>query len=199
MEELDRLGNPTIAFQASGIDGIKVRIVAKCDEEDTARRVLDSEEALLRSLLGDYVFGIDEQSMETVVLELLRKRAMTVAAAETLTGGILAARMSALDPGMETFRGASVQPALSDAERRPPEQRAVAAADDARRRFGAQVGLAAIVPEPSESQVPGTVFLGVAIGEGRHFEKTILPPDRKRMREFAVISLLNLLRKKLAA
>jgi competence/damage-inducible protein CinA-like protein len=199
VEELDKLGNPTIAFQASGIDGIKVRIVAKCDDEATARRVLDSEEALLRSLLGDYVFGIDEQSMEAVVLELLRKRAMTVAAAETLTGGILAARMSALDPGMETFRGASVQPGHSGAERKPSEQRAIAAADDARRRFDAHVGLAAVVPDPSESQAPGTVFLGVVIGDARHFEKTILPPDRKRMREFAVISLLNLLRKKLAA
>jgi nicotinamide-nucleotide amidase len=199
VDELDKLGNPTIAFQASGIDGIKVRIVAKCDDEATARRVLDSEEALLRSLLGDYVFGIDDQSMEAVVLELLRKRAMTVAAAETLTGGILAARMSALDPGMETFRGATVQPGLSGAERKPSEQRAIAAADDARRRFDAHVGLAAVVPDPSESQAPGTVFLGVVMGDARHFEKTILPPDRKRMREFAVISLLNLLRKKLAA
>ena len=48
VDELDKLGNPTIAFQASGIDGIKVRIVAKCDDEATAKRVLDSEEALLR-------------------------------------------------------------------------------------------------------------------------------------------------------
>ncbi len=68
MVELDKLGNPTIAFQASGIDGIKVRIVAKCDDEATAKRVLDSEETLMRSLLGDLIFGIDEQSMEAVVL-----------------------------------------------------------------------------------------------------------------------------------
>ena len=77
IDELDKLGNPTIAFQASGIDGIKVRIVAKCDDEATAKRVLDGEEALIRGLLGDVVFGIDEQSMETVVLELLRKRGLT--------------------------------------------------------------------------------------------------------------------------
>ena len=110
VEELDKLGNPTIAFQASGIDGIKVRIVAKCDDEATARRVLDSEEALLRGLLGDLVFGIDEQSMEAVVLGELRRRSLTAAATETLTGGILSARMSALDPAMEVFRGAIVRP-----------------------------------------------------------------------------------------
>src|SRR6185503_14687546 len=57
MVELDKLGNPTIAFQASGIDGIKVRVVAKSDDEATAKRVLDNEEALLRGVLGDLIFG----------------------------------------------------------------------------------------------------------------------------------------------
>ena len=201
MVELDKLGNPTIAFQASGIDGIKVRIVAKCDDEATAKRVLDSEETLMRSLLGDLIFGIDEQSMEAVVLAELRKRGLTVAAAETLTGGILSARMSALDPEMVIFRGASILPEATVAgpERQSPELRAAAAAADARERFRTDVGLAAIVPETSEGQPPGTVFLGIAIGEANHGEKVILPGDRKRMREFGVISLLNLLRKKLAA
>jgi nicotinamide-nucleotide amidase len=201
MIELDKLGNPTIAFQASGIDGIKVRIVAKCDDEAAAKRVLDGEEALLRSLLGDLVFGIDEQSMEAVVLERLRSRAMTVAAAETLTGGLLSARMNALDPEMATFRGASVlpEPGIAGRERQTSDERAAGAAGEARKRFGTHVGLAAIVPEPSEGHGPGAVFLGVDIEGARHAEKVMLTPDRKRMREFAVISLLNLLRKKLAS
>lgn len=201
MVELDRLGNPTVAFQASGIDGIKVRLVAKCDDEATAKRVLDSEEALMRSLLGDLIFGIDEQSMEAVVLAALRKRGMTVAAAETLTGGILSARMSALDPEMVIFRGASVLPEanVAGAGRQAPEQRVAAAAAAARKQFDTHVGLAAIVPEPSENQGPGAVFLGLDLQGTRHSEKVMLTPDRKRMREFGVISLLNLLRKKLAA
>ena len=45
IDELDRLGNPTLAFQASGIDGIKVRIVAKCNDEVAAQRILDAEES----------------------------------------------------------------------------------------------------------------------------------------------------------
>jgi nicotinamide-nucleotide amidase len=63
IDALDRLGNPTLAFQASGIDGIKVRIVAKCDDEASAQRILDAEEALMREFLGDAVFGIDEESI----------------------------------------------------------------------------------------------------------------------------------------
>ena len=99
----------------------------------------------MRGLLGDLIFGIDEQSMEAVVLEQLRKRAMTVAATETLTGGILSARMSALDPAMEVFRGAIVRPEAAAAGSRAasPEQRAGAAAAEARERFGTDVGLAA--------------------------------------------------------
>ncbi len=57
IDELDRLGNPTLAFQASGMEGIKVRIVAKCDDEATAARILDAEEALIRGVLGDVIFG----------------------------------------------------------------------------------------------------------------------------------------------
>jgi nicotinamide-nucleotide amidase len=197
VEELDTLGNPTIAFQASGIDGIKVRIVAKCDDEASAKRVLDSEEALLRGLLGDLVFGIDEQSMEAVVLGELRRRSLTAAATETLTGGILSARMSALDPAMEVFRGAIVRPEAAAAH--SPEQRAGVAAAEARERFGTDVGLAAVVPETTEGHGPGTVFLGVAIREAHHIEKVMLTPDRKRMREFGVIGLLNQLRKRLLA
>ena len=78
IDELDRLGNPTLAFQASGIDGIKVRIVAKCDDEAAAARILDAEEALIRSLLGEVIFGVDEQSMEAVVLDLLRRKGLTL-------------------------------------------------------------------------------------------------------------------------
>ena len=122
--ELDKLGNPTIAFQASGIDGIKVRVVAKCDDEATALRILDAEEKLIRGLLGDAVFGIDEQSMETVVLDLLRRKGLTVAAAETISGGILSARMSAADAAMEIFRGARIAPEAGAARGGTPEERA---------------------------------------------------------------------------
>src|SRR3990172_2080139 len=121
IEELDRLGNPTLAFQASGMDGIKVRIVAKCDDEAAAQRILDAEESLIRSRLGaDVIFGVDDQSMEAVLLELLRRRGLTLAAVETVTGGLLGQRLSAVDWDMQTFLGARVIPAAADpsAERR---------------------------------------------------------------------------------
>jgi competence/damage-inducible protein CinA-like protein len=196
--ELDKLGNPTIAFQASGIDGIKVRVVAKCDDEATALRILNAEEELIRGLLGDVIFGIDEQSMETVVLDLLRRRGLTFAAAETITGGILSARMSAADAAMETFRGARIAPVTGTAGG-PPDQRAAAAASQVRSEFGARVGLAAVAPNAAEGYGPGCVFLAANIDGAPHAEKVMLTPDRRRMREFSVISLLNLLRRTLSS
>jgi nicotinamide-nucleotide amidase len=197
--ELDKLGNPTIAFQASGIDGIKVRVVAKCDDEATAVRILDAEERLIRGLLGDVVFGIDEQSMETVVLDLLRRRGLTVAAAETITGGILSARMSAADAAMETFRGARIAPETGASSGRTPEQRAAAATAQVRAELATRVGLAAIAPNAAEGFKPGSVFLAADIDGTLHAEKVMLQPDRRRMREFSVISLLNLLRRNLSS
>ena len=197
--ELDKLGTPTIAFQASGIDGIKVRIVAKCDDEATAVGVLDTEEALIRELLGEVIFGVDDQSMESVVLDALRSKGLTFAAAETITGGILSARMTAADPAMEIYRGGRVGSERSAAGDPKPEQRAAAAASQVRLDFGARVGLAAIAPDAPEGYRPGTVFLAVDIDGVGHSERVMQPPDRRRMREFSVISLLNLLRRTLSA
>jgi nicotinamide-nucleotide amidase len=59
IEELDAPGNPTLAFQASGIEGIKVRITAKAGSAEEAETILSGEEARLRAILGDAIFGID--------------------------------------------------------------------------------------------------------------------------------------------
>jgi nicotinamide-nucleotide amidase len=193
--ELDRLGNPTLAFQASGIDGIKVRIVVKCDDEATAQRILDAEESLIRTLLGDVVFGIDDQSMEAVVLDLLRGKGLTLAVAESVTGGLLSARLSALDWAMETYRGGKVAP-CGGAE--PAERLAVSAAAEVRTEFGADVGLVAVAPRPSEGHAPGAIFLSIDIRGTTRTERVMLTPDRRRMREFSVIRLLNLVRRTLS-
>jgi nicotinamide-nucleotide amidase len=198
IEELDRLGNPTLAFQASGMDGIKVRIVAKCEDEAAAQRILDAEEALIRERLGgEVIFGVDDQSMEAVVLELLRRRGLTLAAAETVTGGLLAQRLTAVDWDMQTFRGARVIPAA--AADLPAERRAATEAGKVRAELGADVGIAAMAAGAGEGLAPGTVFLAVDMAGRTRAEKVMLTPDRRRMREFSVISQLNLLRRMLSA
>ena len=197
MAELDRLGNPTIAFNASGIEGIKVRVTAKCDDEETAARILDAEEKILRAILGEAVFGIDEQSMELMVLNALRSRGHTLAAAESITGGILASRMTAIDSAMSTFKGSLIAP-----DRDPlvtpeltPEARSHRDAERARTQFGADIGLGIVAADRDEGARPGTVFITVLMGDQVHADMTVLPGDRRRMREYGVISALNFMRK----
>ncbi|MEZ5852577.1 MAG: CinA family nicotinamide mononucleotide deamidase-related protein [Hyphomicrobiaceae bacterium] len=200
MAELDRLGNPTIAFNASGIEGIKVRVTAKCDDEETARRILDNEEKIIRAVLGEAVFGIDDQSMDLVFLNMLQHRGLTLAAAEPYTGGIMAARMSAIDTELTTFLGATVSHELSAGLSLdvPGEERAAAVAERAREIHKSDVGLATIGADAAEGQPPGTVYVGIAMPSGVKGSRVVLPGNRAMMREYAVINLLDFARKVVA-
>lgn len=200
MAELDQLRNPTIAFNASGIEGIKVRITAKCDDEDTANRILAAEEKILRSILGEAVFGIDDKSMELVVLNALRERGQTLAVAESITGGMMSSRLSAIDAGLTTFKGATI---IADREgmappAEPPEARSHRAAVMVRDQFAADIGLAVVAADRDEGHRPGTVFITAVFSDTAHADMTVLPGDRRRMREYGVISAMNFMRKILA-
>ncbi|MBL6953468.1 MAG: CinA family nicotinamide mononucleotide deamidase-related protein [Alphaproteobacteria bacterium] len=196
IDQLDTLGNPTLAFQASGMEGIKVRITAKAPDEAAAEAIIRAEEGLIRGLLGDVIFGIDDQSMETVVLNMLGARGLTLAVAEGLTGGVLSARLSEIDHGMAIFRGGAVSGDLAVAEM-PGAANAAAAAANVRRDFGTDVGLAVVAAQARDEQPPGTVYMNLAIGAAQYAQTVSLPGDRDRLRNYAVINVLNFLRKTL--
>lgn len=208
VEALDAIGNPTIAFLASGIEGIKVRITAKGPDEAAARDLLTAEEDELRALLGPLVFGVDDESMEHAVAMLLDAHGLTLGVAESLTGGLVGARLASVAGASGFFRGAVV---AYDSEvkfdvlgvpRGPvvSEEAVIAMAQGARKVLGADVGLAVTGvagPAEQDGQPVGTVFLGLALDDRVEAMHTRLPGDRERVRQFACISLLNLLRMRL--
>ena len=196
IKELDGLGNPTLAFQASGMDGIKVRITAKAPDQAAAGSMIAAEEARIRGLLGDIIFGVDDQSMETVVLDMLGARGLTLAVAEGLTGGVLSARLSEVDRRMATFLGGAVSGELENRVQAGADKAAEAAAR-VRRDFGTDVGLAVVAARRDDERPPGTVFLNLLIGEAQYAATVSLPGDRNRFRNYAVISVLNFLRRTL--
>ncbi len=207
--ELDAIGNPTLAFQASGIEGLKVRITAKERSETAVEAILAAEEARLRAQLGSIVFGVDEQTMESVVLDRLRERALSLAVAESLTGGLLGARITAVPGASDIFRGGLVAYAsevkftLLGVPIGPvvSAECAKAMAAGVRERLGADVGLATTGvagPTEQDGQPVGTVFLGLAIDDTVQAARILLPGDRQQIRRYAVISALNLLRLRLA-
>ena len=206
---LDGAGNPTLAFLASGIEGIKVRITARADDVASALVLLDAEEAEVRAVLGDLVFSGDDETMEAAIGRLLVDRGLTLAVAESLTGGLVAARIVAVPGASAWFRGgvvaydSEVKFDLLGVPAGPvvSQEAAMEMADGVRRRLGADVGLAATGvagPTEQEGQPVGTVWLGLALGDAVDAVRIRLPGDRDRIRQMAVISLLNRLRLALA-
>ena len=208
IRELDQLGTATLAFQASGIEGLKVRITVKAADEESANAVIADEEKRVRHILGDCVFGIDDETMESVVLDLLRERSMRLAVAESVTGGLVGARLAAVPMASEVLTGTMVAYSKDLAEKwfeMPPgpivsREAVMAMANGVRQALNAEVGLAVTgVASPSESSdLPvGTVFFGLAIGDQIDAVSAAMPGDRNRIREYSVINLLNFLRREL--
>ncbi|NJO37428.1 MAG: CinA family nicotinamide mononucleotide deamidase-related protein [Rhizobiales bacterium] len=212
--ELDRSRAATIAFQASGIEGIKVRLTTKGPDAHSADLVLSQVEKKIRPLLDDYIFGIDDQTMESVVLDHLRTQNKTLAIAETLTRGLATYRLRSV-PGPGSIPGPGSVPGQgspflgghtmtgvdSPLLGLPPgvsptsPEAAIAMASNVRTTFGADIGLAAV--EGDQDHAPGLVHLALATTDGADTTDVKLPGDRHRISQYAVISLLNMLRRKL--
>ncbi len=211
IEHLDGHGNPTIAFLASGMEGLKVRITAKAPTEAEALGLLAGEEAEVRELLGPLVFGVDDDTMESVVLEMLRQRGLTLATAESLTGGMVGSRICDVPGASDVYLGGVVSYAnsvKSDLLGVPDgpvvtEEAAAAMAAGARRCTGADVAVATTGvagPDPLEGKEAGTVCMAVQVGdpgEGGVLRtlEVRMPGRRRQVREFTVISALGLLRR----
>ena len=208
IERLDEAGNPTLAFLASGIEGLKVRLTAKAESEAAAYAMLATEEQEVRGILGSLVFGVDDETMESAVLDLLRGQARSLALAESVTGGLVAARLTSVPGASDVLRGSVVSYATEvkqDVLGVPvgpvvSEEAAIAMAEGACRVLDADVGIAltgVAGPTEQDGQPVGTLFVGLCIDGDCEAAHLRLPGDRDQMRQFAVISSLNLLRLRL--
>jgi nicotinamide-nucleotide amidase len=207
---LEAAGNPTLAFLASGWEGLKIRLTAKAATSVEAVALLDVADAEVRAEVERFVFGVDDDTMESVVLALMRSRGLTLGLAESVTGGLVAARLTGVPGASDVVRGSVVSyasevkfdvlgvtpgPVVSATA---AEQMAVGA----RRVLGADVGLALTgVAGPSEQdgQPVGTLHIAIATDAGTHVASLRLPGQREQMRQFAVINALDLLRRHLLA
>jgi nicotinamide-nucleotide amidase len=206
-------GSVTLAFLASGIEGIKVRITARAATLAEATALLDREEKadreVIEAQLGDIVFGLDEESMEVAVAAQLRARGLTLGVAESLTGGLIASRLVNV-PGASTwFRGGvvayheQVKFDLLDVPVGPvvSEAAAAAMAEGVRRATGSDVGLGitgVAGPDDQEGVAPGSIFVGLALPEAATETRELrVPGDRERVRQYGAISALDLLRRAL--
>jgi nicotinamide-nucleotide amidase len=204
----DASTNPTIAFLASGGE-IKIRITAKAATRDEATALIAPVEATVRERLGKRIFGVDDDTVEVVVLRMLEERGWTLGTAESATGGLVAGRITSVPGASRIFRGSIVSYATEVKEsvlEVPPdliaehgvvsEPVAVAMAEGARSRLSADVVVAvtgSAGPNPQERPV-GTVVVSVVTPEASQVRTLTLPGDRERVRTFASTAALQLLR-----
>lgn len=208
---VDLQGNPTIAFLARGIEGLYVRLTAKAPTDAEARALIAAEEAELREILGELVFAVDDETMESNVLAACEARQWTLGIAESLTGGLVGARLTNVAGASKVFRGAVASYATDvkrdvlgvTAEHVVSAECAIQMAEGVQRVLGCDVAVSTTGvagPEEQDGQPVGTVWFGIAVpGRDTEAVSTRLPGDRERIRQFSTISLLNLLRLRLAS
>ena len=200
----------TVAFLASGMEGIKVRVTVKAADLPGATALLDVQEEHVRSIVGNAVFGIDDETMESTVGRMLHDRGWTLGLAESLTGGLVASRIVDVPGASSWFRGSvvsyssEVKHGFLDVPEGPVvgEVAARAMALGTRRVLGSDVGLSftgVAGPGEQDGRPVGTVFVGLSLPDREpEVMELLLPGDRARVRQYATISGLDLLRRRLA-
>jgi nicotinamide-nucleotide amidase len=155
--DFETSANPTVGLAAHPGQS-DIRITAKADSEAEADAMLAEMEARVRERVDEFIFGVDDDRLESVVVDLLLERGLTIAVAEISASGLLAGWLSDADPEGRSFKGAWVLPEISDWTlasdvRRPSEPRDQAQhlARSVRASAGASLGLAIVNRGPDKA------------------------------------------------
>jgi nicotinamide-nucleotide amidase len=196
--------NPSLAFLASNSE-IKLRITAKAATGPEARRLIEPMENEVRSRLGDSVFGSDDETIERVLLRLLSDREYTIGTAESMTGGMVTARLTSLPGSSAVVKGGLVAYdselkqkllGVADISQVVTIEAAIGVARGAQTLLGVDVAVSvtgSAGPEPLEKPV-GTVIIGVATPEEARARELRFTGDRERVRTYAAAAALQLTR-----
>lgn len=204
--------NPTLATYAKA-DGIHVRITAKAASTAEALALIAGPEARVREILGDTIYGADDDTLEGAVGQRLREKRLTLATLEGCTAGLLAATIANVPGASRYFRGGAVvySPEAKLAWGIDPDllrehgpigpEITVALATAARQRLGADVGVAitgVAGPEPLGGKSPGSFHIAVDLRAQPTVEEYNWSTTRSEVRRRAVITALGTIRRALA-
>jgi nicotinamide-nucleotide amidase len=204
----EQSGNPSMAFLAS-VGEIKIRLTAHAATREEAEAVVAPFEEAVRERLGSLVFGIDDETVENIVLGLARDRGWTLATAESATGGMVASQITSIPGSSQVFRGGivayhedikrmnlGVDAELIEKHGVVSEPVAIAMADGAAKVLEADVAIAvtgSAGPETLE-QAAGTMVIAVHTPEKTMARTLRLPGDRERVRTYTTTGALHLAR-----
>ena len=226
-----RLVGPDVAtaeaeLQAAlrGVDGVSghvidageecwARIRLRADSRAGAEAAFGALEPALRRAFGAAWYGVDDETLEVVVGRLLRARHMTVALAESCTGGLVGHRLTQVsgssayfERGFVVYSNEAKQALLGVSESVLRQHGAVSAASaeamarGARERAGTDIGVSVTGIAGPDGGTPtkpvGTVFIGLADRQGAVVEHHRFDRDREGNKALSAVHALDLLRRR---
>ena len=178
---LEKQTNPTVAPLATA-DAVTLRITAKAETNDAALKMIAPVEEEIRSLVGDFIYGVNEDTLSSKAAELLIRNGWTLAAAESLTAGLFMSELagepgisSSLEGGVIVYNEKTKMEQL-DVERSllnnygvVSAECAAALAENVKRKFKSDIGIGltgAAGPDPHDGKPVGTVWIGITSADG---------------------------------
>lgn len=201
--------NPTIAPLAQK-DGVVIRLTVKEQSVEKADQLLLMVKEQILSRVGNHFVGIDQQTIEDRIISMLKEQNFTIAAAESLTGGMFTEKLIAVPGSSQVCRGGvicydtnvktgllGIPKDLISINGTVSEECALAMAENVSRSLGANVGISftgVAGPESIEGKPVGTVFIALCNKQGdKQVEKYTFQGDRNTVRYKTVLKGLELL------
>ena len=194
---------------------ILLHIVARAEDREKTTKMIEEDKKVLLTLLGDWVYGYDEDTLAVVVGDLLRKRHQTIATAESCTGGLVAKLLTDI-PGSSEYMSAGWVTYSNDAKIgqldvskhlieehgvvSEPVARAMAAGAAQKSGADIAVGITGIAGPGggSEEKPVGLVYIGLRVENQYFVEECRFPAvNRGFIRYRSALTALNLVRLKL--
>ena len=193
---------------------VEVTLTVRGPDREQAAVVIGRAEEQLRRELGDHVYGSDNDSLESVVGDLLRQRGMTIAVAESCTGGLIGHRLTAVagssdyvDRVLVTYSNRAKVELLGVDQGTLDEHGAVSAetatqmARGVRERSGVDLGLATTgIAGPgggSPEKPVGTVYIALTDGKRLKVRRRNLSGNRRQIKALTAATALNWVRRSL--
>lgn len=201
--------NPTIAPLATD-DGIIIRLTAKADSEEGLDALLAEAKSAVLLKVGDYFVAENDETIEQVIIEQFKKQQLTIAAAESLTGGKFTDRLISVPGASDVVQGGVVcySPAVKMGLLEVPEQVivqkgtvseacALSLARNVREKLQSTVGISftgVAGPNEVEGKQVGTVYIGLSVaGEEDKAFGFQFQGDRNTIRNRTVMKGLELI------